>query len=328
MNATAHIDIVLPSYRRPEILINCLEALGRQEFEDFSVLCVCRATDIATREVVAAFNARDERFVEILVEKPGLVAALNAGLHAVTAEYVAFTDDDAEAPPHWLSTIVGHFDAHPMCGAVGGPDRLQLLDEPALANPPPAKRVGVYSWFGRMAAAHHHPIMEPYLRCISLKGVNMSFRHRLIKGSRIGDGLRGQSCTVGTEQGLCANVVKCGFEIHFVRDAWLKHFCAPRTASDSRLDAGSAFALDATYNSAYVLWRYQPLWTALRAHFWIFLVGPRKRPGLVRVFMSPSLFAVSSRHWVAGWCGALQGARDRGVSGSDTDSQLDGAEAS
>jgi len=322
------INVIVPSYGRPDILANCLEALGQQDFVDYSVLCVCRATDNATREVVAAFAARDERFVEISVEKPGLVAALNAGLRAATAEYVAFTDDDAEAPPHWLGTIVRHFESHPECGAVGGQDRLQLSDEPALANPPPAKRVSVYSWFGRMAAAHHHPITEPYLRCISLKGVNMSFRHRLIKGSRIGDGLRGNSCTVGTEQGLCGNVAKCGFEIHFVRDAWLKHFCAPRTASDSRLDADSAFALDATYNSAYVLWRYQPLWTALRAHLWVFLVGSRKRPGLVRAFVTPSLFAVSSRHWAAGWCGALQGARDRGASDYDSHGQLDDPAAS
>jgi len=311
MKKFARIEIVVPSYGRPDTLANCLTALAKQEFKDFSVFCVCRSSDEDTRKVVASFAARDDRFREVLVEKPGLVAALNAGLRATTADYVSFTDDDVETPPHWLATIVRHFEQHPECGAVGGPDRLQLPEFPALANPPPAKRVGVYSWYGRMTATHHHPIVEPYLRCGALKGVNMAYRRNLIQSANIGDGLRGQSCTVGTEQGLCAEVTRRRMEIHFVRDAWLKHFCAPRMANDSRLDASSTFALEATFNTAYVLWRYQPLWTALRAQLWGFFVGSRKRLGFFRSMLFPSLFGVSARHWAAAWNGGRAGFRDR-----------------
>lgn len=318
MKHFARIEIVVPSYRRPDTLANCLAALAKQEFKDFSALCVCRSSDEDTRKVVASFAARDDRFREVLVEKPGLVAALNAGLRATTADYVGFTDDDAETPPHWLATIVRHFDQHPECGAVGGPDRLQLPDFPALANPPPARRVGVYSWYGRMAATHHHPIVESYLRCSSLKGVNMTYRRNLIQSANIGDGLRGQSCTVGTEQGLCAEVTRRRMEIHFVRDAWLKHFCAPRSAADDRLDVCSEFAQDATYNAAYVLWRYQRLMTALRAHLWMLLVGSPKRPGIVRTLISPSLYRACALHWAANWRGAQKGVLDRRKAASET----------
>jgi GT2 family glycosyltransferase len=311
MKHSARINVIVPSYLRPNILANCLTALGTQEFRDFSVLCVCRPTDSETRNVVASFAAQDARFSEVLVEEPGLAAALNAGLHVATAEYVGFTDDDAEAPTHWLATIVRHFEHHPECGAVGGPDRLQLPDAPTLANPPPAKRVGVYSWFGRMAATHHHPIKEPYLRCISLKGVNMTFRRDLISKYIIGDGLRGASCTVGTEQGLCAQVTRQGMQIHFVRDAWIKHFCAPRTANDSRLDASCLFALEATFNTAYVLWRYQPMLTALRAQMWTLVVGSRNRPGFLRSLNNTKQASSASRHWLAMMRGLAKGLVDR-----------------
>jgi cellulose synthase/poly-beta-1,6-N-acetylglucosamine synthase-like glycosyltransferase len=305
------INVIVPSYGRTDVLANCLRALSRQDFDDFSLLCVCRSNDSETRAAVASFATSDTRFAEVLVEKPGLVAALNAGLSAATAEFVAFTDDDAEAPTHWLSTIVGHFEAHPECGAVGGPDRLQLLDEPALANPSPAKRVGVYSWCGRMAATHHHPINEPYLRSLSLKGVNMSFRRSLIVGLKIGDGLVGEACAHGTEQGLCAAVARQGLEVHFVRDAWVLHFCAPRQADDARTTPGSEWALSTTRNMAYVLWRYQPWFTAVRAHLWGTLVGSSKVPGILRVLASPSYAILGLAHWRRGWEGALAGLGDR-----------------
>jgi GT2 family glycosyltransferase len=301
----------VPSYRRPDTLANCLTALGAQEFRDFSVLCVCRADDESSRACVADFVARDPRFTEVSVRESGVVAALNAGLLAAKAEFVAFTDDDAKAPPHWLQTIVDHFEAHPDCGAVGGPDRLQLPDFPALANPTPAKRVGVYSWYGRMAATHHHPIVEPYLECASLKGVNMSFRRRLISDVHIGVGLIGRACTVGWEQGLCAAVRWQKKRLHFVRDAWVLHFCAPRTSNDSRVDLGSDFARDSAYNSAYVLWRFLSYTTAVRAQAWWLLVGSSKVPGILRVLMAPARVTTSTRHWSASLRGMRRGIGDR-----------------
>lgn len=309
MSDCVRLQVVVPSYKRREVLPKCLRALADQSFQDFSVLCVCRADDAGTREVVADFAAGDSRFAEILVVNPGVVAALNAGLRSASAEFVTFTDDDAVAPSHWLETIVRHFDAYRVCGAVGGQDRL-MIDESALADPPIARQVGVFSWYGRVAATHHHPIEEPYLRCAMLKGVNMSFRHYLIANACIGDGLQGVGCTVGWEQGLCAKVTANNMQIHFVRDAWVWHFCAPRTCNDSRVDASSEFALAATFNSAYVLWRYQPICTAFRAHLWAVLVGSLNRPGLLRVVARPSLMRLAISHWVSGGRGLCKGLRD------------------
>jgi cellulose synthase/poly-beta-1,6-N-acetylglucosamine synthase-like glycosyltransferase len=323
MDINVRLNVIVPSYQRPEALAMCLKALSEQVFNNFQVLCVCRSGDLETREVVEEFSSQDDRFREVLVDDPGLAAALNAGLRAADAEFVTFTDDDAEAPAHWLKTIVEHFDRHPECGAVGGPDRLQLSD-PSLANPLPAKCVGVYSWYGRYAATHHHPIVSPYLKCLFLKGVNMTFRLELIRGMTIGEGLRARTCT---EPGIAARVHRAGQELHFVRDAWVRHYCAPRSASDDRTDMTTEHALNVTFNYAYVVSRYLPLCTALRAHLWVFVVGSQKRPGLIRALVSPSALSVSARHWAAGWSGALHGARDRRLPASDAHRHLDGVEA-
>lgn len=301
------IDIIVPSYGRPEVLQRCLKALLQQSFADFRILCVCRATDGATRELVAHLQAEDRRVCEVLVHQPGFIEALNTGLVSAQAEFVAFTDDDAGAPAHWLHTVVGHFDKHPKCGAVGGPDRLQLSSE-RLSNPALVKKVGVYSWTGKWHATHHCPIRKEFVKASILKGVNMTYRHGLIRGMEIGEGLLTRTCT---EPGIAAKVRKAGSELHFVRDAWVLHHCAPRLDGDSRTDMTTDYAVKVTYNYAYTLWRYQPLRLALSVQIRDWIIGSRKVPGILRLFRHPTKVGVSWRHWQMMREGGVAGFRAR-----------------
>jgi GT2 family glycosyltransferase len=305
------VSVVVPSYGRPDSLLRCLSALAVQDYVTFEVLCVSRPDDEATRSCVRAFAANDERFRETIVEQPGLAAAMNAGLVASRAEFVGFTDDDAEAPSHWLATIIAHFGAHAKCGAVGGRDVLQL-DEPRLGNPPATRRVGSYRWHGKFYGNHHCPITEDFVRADILKGVNMTYRRKLVRDVVIGEGLRGsKGVQMGTEQSLAAAVGRQGYELHFLREAWLLHCVAPRTCSDNRTDMTSEHALDTTHNYAYTLWRYQPLKTAVAAQMRDWIVGSRKVPGLARLALHPSKTATSFAHWREMWSGLLAGLRAR-----------------
>ena len=299
----AKVNIIVPSYGRQDILGCCLTALLAQDFQDFEVLCVCRHTDSKTQAVVADFCRRDKRVREVPVYKAGFVAALNAGLSSATAPFVCFTDDDAEAPPHWIQTLVTHLESHPECGAAGGPDRLQLLNE-KLSNPPPAKKVGVYSWTGKWHATHHCPIREEYLRVSILKGVNMTYRHELIRGMEIGEGLRSLMCT---EPGIAARVRCQGFELHFLRDAWVLHHCAPRQESESRTNYSTEFALDTTYNYGYTLWRYQPLFLSAIVQLRQIIIGSRYIPGLLRIPFGPNNPSESFNHTKAFLQGSWNG---------------------
>ena len=302
----ASFNIIIPSYGRVSDLRRCLLAIQRQTMTDFEVLCVCRVADEATRICLQEFHATDPRMREVLVEKPGLVAAMNAGFAYVHAAYVTFTDDDSEAPSHWLQTLMDHFSSHPECGAAGGPDRLQVLNK-SFSNPPPAKKVGVYSWTGKWHATHHCSILEDHLRVSILKGVNMTYRHELIHKLDIGEGLKGEGSQVGTEPGFAALVKSQGKELHFLRDAWVLHHCAPRQESEDRKNYSTEFALNTTYNYGYTLWRYQPLLLSSIVQLRQIIIGSRHIPGLLRIPFARNSPSVSMNHTKASLSGAWNG---------------------
>jgi cellulose synthase/poly-beta-1,6-N-acetylglucosamine synthase-like glycosyltransferase len=302
----ATVDIIVPSYGRSEILGRCLTALLGQKFQDIEILCVCRSTDAETRKTIGEFRNRDLRIREVSVSESGVVAALNAGLKSAQSPFVAFTDDDAEASPDWIATIVGHFSTHPECGAAGGPDRLQLAKE-SFSNPPPAKKVGVYSWTGKWYATHHCPIECDYLKVRILKGVNMVYKHSLIRGFVIGEGLKGGGTVVGWEQGLAAKAVLAGMELHFLRDAWVLHHCAPRKLGDDRTDFLAPFAYDASFNSAYSLWRYQPVVVSAVVQLRTLILGTRFVPGFLRLLVSPYKAPITFKHLGPSLNGAWRG---------------------
>lgn len=301
----ATVDIIVPSYGRPDDLARCLSALNRQSFQDFEILCVCRDSDSETKGIISDFCRRDGRVREVTVYQPGFVAALSAGLSSSMAPFVCFTDDDAEAPPHWLQTLMDHFASHPECGAAGGQDRLQLTNK-KFSNPPPAKKVGVYSWTGRWHASHHCPIRAEFLRVRILKGVNMAYRRDCIRDHKIGDGLKGGGAQVGTEQGLAASVLRSGKLLHFLRDAWLLHHCAPRKEGDGRTEYLTQFAFDTSYNTAYTLWRYQHPALAAVVQLRSLIIGNRHVPGLLRLLAAPGKAGLAVKHLAP----ALSGARD------------------
>lgn len=304
------IQIIIPSYGRPADLRRCLVALQKQTMPDFEILCVCRIDDAPTRKSLLEFQSQDHRIKEVLVESPGLVAAMNAGLRQAQAPFVTFTDDDSEAPSHWLATILAHFASHPECGVVGGQDRLQLEDE-AVRNPDPVEKVGTYSWTGKFHATHHCPIQKDFVKASILKGVNMTYRSDLIRGMNIGAGLKGSGAQVGSEQSLASRVLRQRKELHFVRDAWLIHYSAPRTENDDRLNMTSQFARDTSYNYAYIFLRYQPLVLAV---IWLArqtLVGSKLIPGILRVLRYPSKWRITLQHLPCLFAGARQGFKDR-----------------
>lgn len=316
MQGPPKVSVVVPSHRRVSYLVKCLDALQKQRLQDIEVLCVCQQGDSETRCCVAEKAGNNARFKEVLVSSPGLIAAMNAGLKAAAGEFVSFTDDDTEAPPQWLSTIVQHFENHPECGAVGGQDRLQC-DDARLNQPHVVKRVGSYSFFGRFAATHHCPIKEEFVRADMIKGVNMTYRRELIHDHKIGDGLRGESgAQVGTEQGLAAAVSHAGMQLHFVRDAWVNHYISLRHGEGDRLDMTTASALNASFNYAYTLWRYQRLRVAVFALGYQLVVGSWLIPGLPRLLLAPSKWRVTLMHIKPTLSGALAGFRARRLNNS------------
>ena len=102
-------------------------------------------------------------------------------------------------------------------------------------------------------------------------------------------------------------IVGAGQQIHFLREAWVKHFCAPRKANDDRTVMSSHHALDASFNQAYTLWRYQPLMKAAVVHLRQIIIGSRRIPGICRLPIHPMQTGVFLAHLPRAVSGARAG---------------------
>lgn len=103
------ISVVIPTYCRPLLLMECLKALAKQKFErdDFEVIVVSDGPDHLTKQLVVSWKHTgllDIVYVP-LATKRGPAAARNMGWKLAAGTLVAFTDDDCLPDPLWLQTI-------------------------------------------------------------------------------------------------------------------------------------------------------------------------------------------------------------------------------
>lgn len=107
MSSSVDIAVVIPTYRRPDLLRRCLEALLQQSLDAalYEVLVVDDGRSDDTRAVVEELAARPGapqlRYLQPQGTR-GPAAARNRGWRATLAPLVAFTDDDTVPDRRWL----------------------------------------------------------------------------------------------------------------------------------------------------------------------------------------------------------------------------------
>ena len=110
MNAsgTLRVSVVVPTYKRPDLLERCLAALQRQTLaaHEYEVIVCDDGPSAAAREVVErARSARPEgaqiQYIEVTATQ-GPAAARNRGWERAGAAVIAFTDDDTVPDSRWL----------------------------------------------------------------------------------------------------------------------------------------------------------------------------------------------------------------------------------
>jgi len=103
--SSPEISVILPTYRRPDMLKEALKSVLSQTFEDFEVVVVNDGGPPDAEEICK--RAQDNRVRYILRNHSGVSAgALNAGLQTARGRYVAYLDDDDLYKPHHLETLV------------------------------------------------------------------------------------------------------------------------------------------------------------------------------------------------------------------------------
>ena len=108
------ISIVIPTYRRPDLLIKCINALVDQSFDknDYEIIVVSDGPDELTSNAITSLVKPDDLRINYihLPEKKGPAAARNYGWLNASGQLVAFTDDDCIPDVNWLNTIWESYD--------------------------------------------------------------------------------------------------------------------------------------------------------------------------------------------------------------------------
>lgn len=111
MIVTEHVSVVIPNWNGLKWLGPCLQSLRLQDFKDFKAIVV----DNGSVDGSVAFMR--EQFPEVqIVELPvnvGFAAGMNAGIRVAKGSYIAALNNDTEADPQWLSSMVKVMNGQP-----------------------------------------------------------------------------------------------------------------------------------------------------------------------------------------------------------------------
>jgi GT2 family glycosyltransferase len=109
------ISVVVCTRDRPVELARCLHSLRMLEGPEHEVVVVDNASrDDAARQVVEATPFRYVR-----EDAPGLDRARNRGIATARYDVIAFTDDDVEVEPGWLTALATAFADPGVAGVTG-----------------------------------------------------------------------------------------------------------------------------------------------------------------------------------------------------------------
>jgi GT2 family glycosyltransferase len=275
------IGVLICTYQRPADLARCLEGLKQQKREPDDVIIVRRDTDQATRKWL------DARPVDLLpvrivvVTRPGIVAARNAGHDACRTDVLASIDDDVVPHREWLARMERHFQADPAVGGVGGRDHVhdgEKFDERL------APTVGRLQWFGRPIGNHHLGYGPP--RTVhNFKGANMAFRAEAMAGIRFDTRLTGRKIEAHEDLAFSLAVWRRGWKLIYDPAVLVYHYAGrpdKRAYSAVGTAVEPAEIRDAAYNMVIALWEGLSPFRRLAFIIWSFLIGTKVEPGLAQ----------------------------------------------
>jgi glucosyl-dolichyl phosphate glucuronosyltransferase len=107
----AKVSVIIPTKNRSKDLTGVLDSLMNQTLSktDFEVLVIDNGSTDDTELVVSSYAGKIPNLKYFLEDKPGLHNGRHRGLQEASSSLLTFADDDIEAFPTWLSSIVESF---------------------------------------------------------------------------------------------------------------------------------------------------------------------------------------------------------------------------
>jgi GT2 family glycosyltransferase len=196
------ISVVVCTRNGSATLRECLEALGRQTYENREVIVVDDGSTDAVPEIAKSFDfVRYRR-----LQHGGLSVARNAGALLATGAIIAYTDDDCMPDEDWLAQLATAFD-DPQWVAAGGP------------NIPPLPRNKIEALVAAAPGGPSHVMINDE-EAEHLPGCNLAIRKRALDAIR---GFNPVFRTAGDDVDVCWWLREDGGRLRFVPGAMVWH---------------------------------------------------------------------------------------------------------
>jgi GT2 family glycosyltransferase len=305
------IGVLIATYRRPDDLVRCLSALKKQTLQPNDILVVVRDEDADTKSRLSGYRTDNLPIRMISIDRPGSVAARNAGLDVCQTDILAIIDDDTSPHADWLNRVMENFCNDPALGGLGGRDR--CFDGTAFDDRQEPV-VGKIQWWGRTVGNHH--LGFGALREVDvLKGANMSFRAKAFERVRFDTRLKGNGAQPSEDFCFSVDVKAQGWKLAYDPMALVDHYASRR--DEKRLYVGvsavqdEAAFRDFCYNQTLSIWNALSPLRRLVFFVWSCLIGTGVFPGLIQAIrFTPGLGMESWRRFFLAQQGKVEAFRD------------------
>ena len=276
----APVTVVIPTYRRPGPLADCVRSLVAGNSCPAEILVVGRESDTVTREALSQIEqlcaGRTTLRVDWVAE-PGHVPPVEKGARVASSEIVAFVDDDVTVTPDWLEHLVAPF-SDPTVGVAGGRVITPSSKQRRLRGKP-----GRTSWYGKHWGNVASMESGQPIDVESVMEGNSAWRRSLLMGVGFDPVLNFDDASMyGLD--LCLGARARRFRVVYNPAALVYHHVAPRDPSLDRVDRPRRlFAYCRNYT--YVMLKHLSWWRRCFFLTWWFLVGERGGWGFA-VFMA------------------------------------------
>ena len=105
-SATVSVSVVVVNYNRADMLRRCLESLSRQTLDGFEVVVVDNGSSDSSPEYIESCLGELVDRAVFLETNTGFTGGCNRGIEKSSGRYIALINNDAEAEPEWLSSLV------------------------------------------------------------------------------------------------------------------------------------------------------------------------------------------------------------------------------
>ena len=99
------ISIIVPIYNAEDYLLDCLSSIAAQSYKNIEAVLINDGSTDNSYNIAKSFCENDPRFKLISQPNGGVGAARQAGLNAVTGEYIIHTDSDDLMMPYSLECL-------------------------------------------------------------------------------------------------------------------------------------------------------------------------------------------------------------------------------